>query len=936
MGLARGTQLRTTNWNMPVFSPDWGQVQGLLGKQEEAYNVGKNVMDAPINASEYANDPEIAKYIGLQRQGAMNSITDSYMKDINSGNKSLQGYLQDVHKDQSPGGVEYQLNTNKVNLAQGLDDINKSNYPGNYKQLKKAEFLSRYKGTVIGDNLAGVPDTNLTEYVDGMKLAMDYAKEMAATTTDINAPIEGLSEIVPNLKIYTDGHYYYSDQLKTVKLEPDQLFNVLKPILKNDPKYMAWNQEQTNLDFLGHIDDNNWKEVVKSTSDNHIQKIDVLTQQIEKTTDPNIKKVLENSKIQYTNDLLKIASVRSLQDLKNKYSDDLIENTVSPIANLKSRNDIEEKLTHWVDEFKLEAFKASQKEGKEPPLNVRDFVILGYKSYYELNPEELKDIDSASDFISKQQLTAQQITDLKTQIQNTQEQILKAPGIDPDIAYKMQQMISEVSKDGNITRLNNTSYGTLLADIIDFKKLRDTKTYGAMSDNDKSKLDNMAVAMEQKYGDLKRTLDDHDQAMYQMNSLWTQLTQTDYNNEKPRVASFDQYKKDNNITTKKSEQELATASNGLKFYSKDPEILAYQNYKDYATLHKNDNPIVKKFNDGIEQIKHNQLTEGSVYLIDAAATKNGKSADDIAKYKDQLSKSIQERLSVGTVGDIIFPASGEVAGADDLSKLQTAISNGKRKDDKDGLTYDYNSTVTFQQVGGRLYAALTVSGVDLGKKNKSKDNLKSNDELNTIGIEVNDKTPDLESLASNVLGISTYSKIRENKNLADLMEKNSGYARYSYQGLEDKFGKSGNEIIIKRDFANKDQDGKSKGNYLIQIPESSGEYNTGATTQENRISFHTNNIGLVVELNSDMEYLMKNPDVISSLKMKMGDGTKDYLIGQIQNLTQNGNITPVIASRIYDKYLKETVDKTPTAIPYGNFINPLQGAQTQSVFQITK
>ena len=943
MGTTRYTNYEPVKWDVPIWSPDWKQVDNLLTNKEQGYQLAQAALNAPIDSSNLGTDPMVREQLRLYRQQAEADLAKTYTQPggLQAGNKALQGYLRQISQEKQPGGVEYQLMQNKADIAKSMEEIDKSNLPDTYKQIKKQEVISRYKGAVYKDELNNAPATNLVGYQDIVKASLDFAKEIATNENTTYGEVKGLSELAPGNHIYTDGNYFYLDEAHTNKLDPDEIFSLVKPLISKDARYTGWVNEQSHLDLFSQgINNDTWSQFTEQLNKVNAEKLKVIDDKIAKSDKIGDIKELESAKKEILNNIGKVSSIKSYQQLRNTYGEDLLDGMVGDVSRLKRRNDVAHKISIIKNDYAFEAFKKSMEKPTEEDFSIKSLINAGEIDYYDPDFTELGDIKDASGFIQKQQMTAKDVLQLTQTIKSTKDNVLKSyvngddkEGTKSDIAYKTGEVINEYTKNGNLATVTNTPYGGAKVDLVDFSKIRDTKTYKALSPQDQSKVAGLLDVMEKGYKSQQATLDSHNGTLQELNDFWTQLTGTAYSTEKEKgTFTFDEYKKKNNLSINKSELELQKEiddlNSGKKPYTPvgersrfgqgtnpsqlSPEAYAYKEYKEKLAV--NNTKSLTLFNDKLAQLKEIQrLGRGTIYYIDAATTSSGKSADDAAKYKAQLKSSLDERISQqGSSGNIFYVRTGEQLTAEQLDNFKAQRLKKQKKLGEDNV--ESVETVTFQNIDGELYACLTVSGLDLGRKNKSKNIDLSNDELTTVGIKIAGDNS-LERIADDVLGVESRTMIQENKKIHDGLSNNAGYMRYTYPGLKEQ-----GDIVIKRDFGNRGIDGISKGDYLVELYDSADA--NGVSTKNNRINFHTNNIGLVTNITLNMERLMKDTQIIASLKAQKGEqGTKEFLISQIMNMSES--LGEVVSSQIYDKYLNKVVKETKAIIPVsGNFPTP--------------
>ena len=128
MGTTRYTNYEPVKWDVPIWSPDWKQVDNLLTNKEQGYQLAQAALNAPIDSSNLGTDPMVREQLRLYRQQAEADLAKTYTQPggLQAGNKALQGYLRQISQEKQPGGVEYQLMQNKADISAYIEKINKA------------------------------------------------------------------------------------------------------------------------------------------------------------------------------------------------------------------------------------------------------------------------------------------------------------------------------------------------------------------------------------------------------------------------------------------------------------------------------------------------------------------------------------------------------------------------------------------------------------------------------------------------------------------------------------------------------------------------------------------------------------------------------------------------------------------------------------------
>lgn len=391
MGTSRYTNYGSVNWDIPIWSPDWKQVDSLLTGQEQGYQLAQQALNAPVDSSSYGNDPLLREQLRLNRQQAKNDLALTYKSNgINAGNKALQSYIQQIQQEKQPGGVEYQLMQNKAAIAAYNEKIDKAEkWSPEEKKLWFALNMTNYKGSLQGEDLKGFSGQDISKFIDLSEKARKLMKEMIPTTTE--GFMDSKGNVVLNTggnAVYSNGQDFFWDKAKSIKLTPEEMITAVLPSLSSDAEAQSYLKDKQKIKLFGNnitestfaplleqkkvfindailkIDnvktEDDKKALISSITGKSLTDLKDLTP--EKTSD-----LLKKYKSEYELEMLKTNNIKSYGDLiESEKNDDLLK-IVKDNSKIYERNDFLLTPEHWLNQFNLEALKNSYKakEGEE-------------------------------------------------------------------------------------------------------------------------------------------------------------------------------------------------------------------------------------------------------------------------------------------------------------------------------------------------------------------------------------------------------------------------------------------------------------------------------------------------------------------------------------------------------------------------------------------
>lgn len=380
MGTSRYTNYGSVNWDIPIWRPDWKQVDNLLTNQEQGYQLAQAALDAPIDSSNLSIDPMIREQLRLNREQAQADLATTYaQKGVNVGNKALQSYLQQIGREKNPGGVEYQLMQNKADIAKFQEEINKKKgWSPEQKQKWLSMNLSDYKGAVYEGELKGFSGQDLSEFINDSLYAQKYLEKMKPSTEEgyvINTET-GENLTVGGKAIYSGGDgYYYWDKLKHDKLSVEAQISAVYPAMQQDPEYQAYMKDKTAIKLYENgWNKNNWQQGIefkRKTIDDDLQKIDLSKSKAEKiqllenltgkdyskTDDETINSQLKIEKQKLENRKENLSSINNFDKLLEYEGNNDLLKTVSANSKLYEVDNFSITSERFIDQFLLEQIK---------------------------------------------------------------------------------------------------------------------------------------------------------------------------------------------------------------------------------------------------------------------------------------------------------------------------------------------------------------------------------------------------------------------------------------------------------------------------------------------------------------------------------------------------------------------------------------------------
>ena len=467
MGTSRYTDYKSVNWDIPIWSPDWKQVDSLLTNQEQGYQAAQQALNAPIDASSYGNDPLLREQLRLNRQQAENDLALTYKsKGVNAGNKALQGYLYQLQQDKNPGGTEYQLMANKKAIQEYNDKIDKAEgWSPEDKKLWFAYNMTDYKGSIQGDSMKGFSGQDISKFINVSEQARKLMKEMTPKTT------EGfLDPETGNIKFNTGGKAVYAqtingqaefywDKAKNIKLTPQEMVTAVLPALQSDNEVQTYLKDKSQINLFGKgVTKDNWqpllqnkKEIINST----ISKIDELKddkskkelisqmsgksiEELSKYKSEDLNEILKSYKAEYQLERIKTNNITSFGDLINSESEKSLEGIVKDNSKIYERDDFFLSSEHWLNQFALKALEESYKKKEE-------------KTEEEFDPSKMWiQEDYIGHIPMKIPKTAQDYNSLISDFNTTAEEMGKQFGI---INYQYNTALKDPKNEfGNILR----------------------------------------------------------------------------------------------------------------------------------------------------------------------------------------------------------------------------------------------------------------------------------------------------------------------------------------------------------------------------------------------------------------------------------------------------------------------------------------------------
>jgi len=387
MGTSRYTDYKSVNWDIPIWKPDWKQVDNLLTNKEQGYQLAQAALDAPIDSSNLSIDPMVREQLRLNREQAQADLATTYaQKGVNVGNKALQSYLQQIGREKNPGGVEYQLKQNKADIAKFQEEINKKEgWSPEKKQAWLQDNLSTYNGAVYEGELKGFSGKDLAKFINGAEMAQKLFKEMIPKTSEgviIDGKISTLN--TGGKTVYYDGHGNgFWDEGKKISLTPEEMIIAVKPAMETNPEWQAYSKDNSKIGlFQQGVTQQNFKPLIEGRKQMILSQLEVinntkdkkaLVSQLSGTPVSELSKYKPeeiDAYIQKQKDLLeleglKFNNINSYDDLIKYKSDEDLNAIVKGSSQIYKRDDLAINLKNVTDHFGLENLKQSYKKAEE-------------------------------------------------------------------------------------------------------------------------------------------------------------------------------------------------------------------------------------------------------------------------------------------------------------------------------------------------------------------------------------------------------------------------------------------------------------------------------------------------------------------------------------------------------------------------------------------
>jgi len=420
MGTSRYTNYQPVNWDIPIWSPDWKQVDNLLTNKEQGYQLAQAALDAPIDSSNLGTDPMVREQLRLNREQAQADLAKTYAQTngLQAGNKALQSYIQQINKEKQPGGVEYQLMQNKANITAYQEKIDKAEgWSPEQKQQWLSMNLSDYKGAVYEGELKGFSGQDISKFINDSLYAQKYLEKMKPSTEEgyVIDTETGQQLTVGGKAIYSGGDgYYYWDKMKNERLSTQAQISAVYPAMQQDPEYQTYMKDKIAIKLYGEagITKNNWQQAVviqDQLINSSMLKIDSLKSKNEKVLAlneltgkdySNVDEKTIDSKLQIEKTKLvgrkdEIKNIKSFNDLLKVEGDNDLLRTVSTNAELYKIDNFSITSERFIDQFALEQVKLqnalTQKKAeeqvilpdywKETIIKVNDDLVAGADAF---------------------------------------------------------------------------------------------------------------------------------------------------------------------------------------------------------------------------------------------------------------------------------------------------------------------------------------------------------------------------------------------------------------------------------------------------------------------------------------------------------------------------------------------------------------------------
>ena len=397
MGTSRYTNYGSVNWDIPIWSPDWKQVDSLLTGQEQGYQLAQQALNAPIDSSSYGNDPLLREQLRLNRQQAQNDLALTYKNNgIHAGNKALQSYIQQIQQEKNPGGIEYELMQNKKAIQDFSEKIDKAEgWSPEEKRNWFALNMTSYKGSLQEDSLKEFSGQDISKFINLSEKARNLMKEMTPKTTE--GFMDSKGNVVLNTggrAVYSNGYEFFWDKAKKIQLTPQEMISAVLPSLESDVEVQSYLKDKSKIKLFGTgLNENNYQPLLEQKKlilTETISKIDTAKTEDEKRNlissitgaslddlkqykAEELDTYLKKYKSEYELEKIKTSNIKSFGDLVEYEKNNDLQKIVKDNSQIYKRDDIHLTPEHWLDQFSLEALKNSYKkkegEGKELPID---------------------------------------------------------------------------------------------------------------------------------------------------------------------------------------------------------------------------------------------------------------------------------------------------------------------------------------------------------------------------------------------------------------------------------------------------------------------------------------------------------------------------------------------------------------------------------------
>jgi hypothetical protein len=489
MGTSRYTDYKSVNWDIPIWSPDWKQVDNLLTNKEQGYQLAQAALDAPIDSSNLGTDPLVREQLRLNREQAQADLAKTYAQPngLHAGNQALQSYLQQIGREKNPGGVEYQLMQNKADIVKFQEEINKKEgWSPEQKQQWLSMNLADYKGAVYEGELKGFSGQDLSKFINDSLYAQKYLEKMKFHEQEgfLIDPQGKKITLDGSTAIYADSKgNLFRDKLKTQTLTSEEMILAVYPAMQQDPEYQAYMKDKTAIKLYGTTGTtkHNWKDLITVQSgmiDLAVQKLDsaksleekkaILTEydgkDYSKIDEETVNAKLETKKAELQSQKLESSRIRSYDDLLSVEGNNDLLRTVKANSKLYEVDNFSITSEHFLDEFgklRMNFEMDMAKKKAEEQLTLPDYWISHIKKINDdivAGADEFDTYEKLTTGINKlyKELPSNVATlnyEFKTKVSNNPNsplyKALMASGFDPAKEDFVKMVYDE--KTGNVT-----------------------------------------------------------------------------------------------------------------------------------------------------------------------------------------------------------------------------------------------------------------------------------------------------------------------------------------------------------------------------------------------------------------------------------------------------------------------------------------------------